>query len=639
MDDTKWSRFGSYRETGAYTRGFWFVILISSVSTIVTPLEAQRMSGQSIISKEIMGRQQDQRDDSSLLSCLMAYIEDYFDMPDWVSIVLPDDLGDIPDLTELFMSELRRKGKAVYTLNVGNLSVIKTYDGAADPIILAENASVLEGKDICLANHCKHDCDFMIVLTMPFDDEESFLAEVDKLTQGLCLRSIFELVILALVGDSAVIAGSPSSRIDGLYTIANATVLGRCVQGDAGVIQWQHEVSRNGTGLPFKENVINVGAFMNLPYTKMQLKYSGNMTFGGIEGRMVEQIARSIDVQLNREIIKWTNKTIIQDELKLRLHDKMSSDLVLGGLLWDNDLNVEYTNSYGLVSIKWLVPIHMNISMRGLIMPFRWGVWLSIIGTLILGGLVKHFLIRDTTFLDLASLFLCTATNRQPVRTSGRIQFISWALFGFFITQFYLGSLADQLMNASAAQMENMDELIESDLQIGGTEKLVNLLDSSDDDDEDDDNVRQVIREKYVIFEEDVYIKHMADIIKGKKRDLALLVMLNLTNIHKMVNVGHGHIMKETMTTYPLGFATWRGFPYLKDINFKIQMLRQTGIVQFMSEIDMLNTDNYDDSDDENNNIDIMDIAPAFLLLIMGLGGGCLLFIVEILFYPSPYLL
>ncbi|XP_032691254.1 uncharacterized protein LOC116853963 [Odontomachus brunneus] len=629
MDDTKSGRFGCYRDAAA--RGFLFVILISAV---VTTFQSQRVSGRSIIFEELTQRWQQQRNETSvLLPCLRMYMDEYFEVPGWVSIVLPDELQDTPDFTGPFMSELRKK-ITIYTVSVDMISVIKTYEGAADPIFLSKNASGLVGKDICLANHCKHDCDFMIVLTTPFADEASFLAEADELIRPLCLRSIFELVILALVGDSAVIVGSPSSRINGLYTIANATVLARCVQEDAGAIRWQRSVDERSS---LDENAVNAAIFENFPFTMPIDTGPDGLRFDGIEGTMVEQIAHSLKIQLNREVIVDTNMTI-EKEMQSRLFDTMSSDIVFGGFLWSYNPKVEYTNSYGMVHITWLVPIQMNISLNGLITPFSAVVWYAIICTLIIGALVKHFFIRDISFLDIAGLLFGMVINRQPVKTSSRIQFIAWTFFGFFLTQLYLGSMADQLMNASIDQIDSMDDLMNSGLMMGSTKQLANLLNTSDKGSNDDDAVRHAISKHIVIFEEHTYNKYIADIIEGKNDTLAMLVMLNLSDIH-LSDIGSGHIMKETIGTFPLALATWRGFPYLRDINFKIQVLLQTGIVDHWSDMMALMT-NYERGDvDQENYLDIMALAPAFLLLIIGFAGGCLLLIVEILFYPSPYLL
>ncbi|EFN84439.1 uncharacterized protein LOC112589762 [Harpegnathos saltator] len=634
MDDTRPSCFGCYRETGGYTRGFLLVALISAVS-IVQP---QRMFDRSIIFKELVERRQQERDEfSRFIPCTKAFIDEYFDHPGYVSLVLPNEPRDIPDFAEPLISELRGRSM-IYTLNVGMINVIEMYEDDLNGIILTKNASALGEKDICLANYCKHDCDFVIALTEPFVDEANFLADADELIRRLCLRSIFELAILAMVGDSAVIAGSRSRTDDGLYTPADAAILARCEQRDT--IRWQRLADQR-TKSSSRENVVNVAMLRNYPYAIPVGVGTDCLRFDGIEGMMVEEIARSLKIQLNRKVVKWRNVTVIEDELQWRLYDTMSSDLMFGGFLWSYSPKIEYTSSYGMVHIVWLVPIHMNVSLRGLILPFTANVWYAIICVLIIGGLVKHLFIRDTSFLDIAALLFGVATNRQPIEISSRIQFIAWALFGFFITQLYLGSLADQLMNASAAQIETIDELMESGLDLGGTKLLANLLSTPDKNDDDSENVRRIIQENFIIFDQRTYIRRVQDIITGRNNSLALLVMLNLTNIYNVEDVGHGHIVKETMGTYPLALATWRSFPYLKDINLKILLFLETGFVRFWAKLVSFDVDYYEEDNemDDNSNLDIKDITPAFLLLIIGYLGGCLLLIAEILFYPSPVLL
>jgi len=236
----------------------------------------------------------------------------------------------------------------------------------------------------------------------------------------------------------------------------------------------------------------------------------------------------------------------------------------------------------------------------------------------------------------MTALVLGVATNR-PKRTSSKILFISYSLFGFFLSQLYLGSLADQLQSATESQIETMEELVKSGLQIGGTQRLAQLLRTPDKTDQG--NVERTLRKNFIVFKQRDYTNLFLDIIDGSNTTLALLVMLNLTDIRHMSNLKKAHIMKENVGSYPLALATWQGFPYLSEFNFKIQILVQGGLIEFWSDMASLNrsyfaTNNETDEDD----IGIDDLAPAFLLLIMGYIGGFFLLIIEVILYPSKVL-
>ncbi|XP_025075258.1 uncharacterized protein LOC112552939 [Pogonomyrmex barbatus] len=631
----------SFLRSEDHPRCFLFVMLMSIAFVRVVPL--QRAGDQSGILKDVMDRQS-QRDKSSryLIPCTATFIEEYFEYPEQISFLLPDALQDISDVVELLMNKLRITS-AIYTLNV-SLNVAKTHDALTNAVILSESGIALDTNDSSFVNNCEYDCNFIIVLTSLFTDKESFLTEAATLVQQLSPRSIFKLAILASVGDTVLFASSLPVRTNESYALAEPAFSGRC-EREATAIRWQHFANKAKSSL----GTINVAMFNNFPFASF-INDTDHPSYGGVEGSMVEEIARSMKIKLNREVMEWVSESATtKTELYLKLHNA-TNDLVFGGLLWDFSRDVTYTTCYGMVRISWLIPFETNVSLRGLISPFGAYVWYAIICALIAGGFVKLFFIRDITFLDITGLIFGVSVFRQPTKNSGRIQFISWTLFGFFLTQLYLGSLADFLMSTSEIQMDSMEELVNSRLKIGGTQRFMDLLNTPDKADLEERivpiwrkellNVEKIIREKFIVFNQRDFINQFQDLVEGRNTSFALLVMLNLTNNRGPVNIGHGHILKETVGTYPLAFATWQDFPYLKEFNFKIQMLVQTGLVEFWSDMVRLNENNYHVEDEEDDSkLDIEDITPAFLLLIMGYLGGCCLLIIEVIFYPSKWFL
>lgn len=620
-----------YQSQRFLNRFFFLIILISVVSAIMTPL--QRVTDRRILRKNLAKDQNQREKSSTLISCAVPFIEEYFEFSDRISLLISDTLDDAPALIKLLINKLPVSG-TVYELSnaesTDELKILETYAVSENIVILSKSEINLEKNSSYFVDYCKRQCSFVIMLTNLLADEESFLIEANVIVEQMSLlQSIFKLAILALIEESVLLAVSIPNRIDELYVLAEPTLLGRCRQESNSVIRWQHFKTRP----PSNASVVNAAMFHNFPYAYF-VGNRDNVKFGGVEGSMVEEIASNMNLELTRDEIEWQNSTI-DAELYVRLNNA-TDDLVFGGLLWDPNQKTVYMTSYGMVQIAWLIPMKTNVSFRGLITPFSPNVWYIIIGTLLLSGLVKYFLIHDITFLDMAALVLGVATN-HPKKASSKILFISYCLFGFFLTQLYLGSLADQLQRASDSQIETMEELVKSGLQVGGSQRLAQLLRTPDKTDKG--NIERTLRENFIVFKEHDYTNLFLDIINGSNTTLALLVMLNLTDIHRLSNLKNAHIMKENVGSYPLALATWQGFPYLNEFNFKIQILVQNGLVEFWSNMASLNKSYFamDDEIDEEY-IDIDDLAPAFLLLIMGYIGGFFLLITEVILYPSKLL-
>ncbi|KYN00214.1 hypothetical protein ALC62_09009 [Cyphomyrmex costatus] len=563
-----------------------------------------------------------------LIPCTVTFIKEYFENPEQITLLLPNVLEDVSDVIEPLTNALYVTSVA-YELNVYLMNKMEIYDALTNVVVLLENGIAFEVNNFSFVNYCEHNCNFIVVLTNLFADKESFLIEAGTLVQQMSLQSIFELQILASVGDSVLLASSLSVRTNESYALVEPAFSGRCEQEAYPAIRWQ--LFANKTEL--NANTVNAAMFDNYPFTCFDNKSN---RFGGVEGSMVEEIAKNLNIKLNRESIESIREIPMNAEISLRLYNA-TDDLVFGGILWNSSRKMTYTTCYGMVQISWIIPIETNISLRGLVAPFDKNIWYAIFCVLIVGGLVKLFFIRDITFLDITALIFSVPVS-QPTRTSSRIQFISWTLFGFFLTQAYLGSLADYLISTSDMQIETAEEIVKSGLSIGGTQQFADLLQTPDKDDMDDD-VGRIIRENYFIFKRHDYSKLFADLVEGKNDSLALVVMLNLTNYHRGSNIGHGHIIKETVGNYPLAFVTRQGFPYLKEFNYQIQILVQVGLVEHWSNEATLRK-SYSNKEDENHSqLDIDDILPAFFLLIMGYLGGFCLLIIEVIFHPSKLLL
>lgn len=625
MNNIKLDSFNFCRPQDFYPRHVvFFMLLIFIVFVTVVPSRCIVTTDRSIILKNFM-EHQNQRNKAFkyLIPCTAALVKDYFGYPNRILFLLPDKLQDISLVAESLMNELHVTS-AIYTLDVNLTNVMETHDALTTVVILLESGIAVEMNN-SFVNNCEYDCDFIIMLTNQFADKESFLIEADTLVKQMSPRSIFKLEILASVGDSVLLASSLPVQINESYAFAEPAFSDRCEE-QATAIRWQRIA--NKTKSLIDARTVNAAMFDNFPFTAFD---NDTNYFSGIEGLMVEEIARNMKIQLNRKTLEWVAHETTKTEIYLELYNA-TNDLVFGGLLWDFSQKIKYTTCYGMVHISWIVPKQVNVSLRGLIAPFDTNIWYAIICVLILGGFIR-FVIRDITLLNIAAVLVGVPVFRQPTKTSSRILFISWTLFGFFLTQLYLGSLADHLISTADSPMKSIEEVVDSGIMIGGTQRFTDLLQTPDKADMED-NIDRMIREEIFIFEQHDYHNLFLDLIEGENASFALLTMLNLTQ--NPLDDEIAYILENTVGTYPLAFATRQDFPYLREFNFKIQVLVQAGLIEFWSNMAMLNRTHT--ISDEEDCIELDDLAPAFLILIIGYLGGCCLLIIEVIFYPSKLL-
>ena len=283
----------------------------------------------------------------------------------------------------------------------------------------------------------------------------------------------------------------------------------------------------------------------------------------------------------------------------------------------------------------WLIPVVPNVSLRGLIAPFHDSVWYAVGIVLILTIVIKTLILRDITFLDVFAIIIGTSVAEQPEKLSSRIQFLSWALFGYVLSQSYLASLAGVLVEEANQQIETMEELVSTGIQYGGTRSLRELFAASDekDDSESDDlsdtDVIQTIYENFVVMNQDEYRRKLRDLISGKNKNMALVVVLNVSSSGNFDKTKVQQL-KEPLGIYPLAFAVWKGLSYLDQIDRKIIALTEGGFVGFWEQHYLLMGHNPFGDDDSSDVLGLNQLVPGFLLIVMGLFAGSLAFLAEI---------
>ncbi|KAI4488421.1 hypothetical protein M0804_005269 [Polistes exclamans] len=535
-------------------------------------------------------------------------------------------------LVRIFQAEI-----SMYTLN--NNEHLNTRREVSSVIVVIENLDDLERQNCSrYLEICAYElCNFVIIISSKiFEEEDNFLEEADNIQQLLWLEQVSKIVILGNTKNNTVLlAATRSFKPDELCTPSPPIVLSKChgniwkIERDIG-----DDFQMNGCSL--------VVGYNDNPFYSFVNNETDEENILGLEGIIVKEILSNMNGRVIRKMISLTGNTSIDNDFKTIMYSTDSRiDLLLGGHLWNPDEDKDYTIAYEMIPLVWMMSNKANVSLRGLIAPFGTTVWLVILGVLLLGILVKCFIIKNISFLDISALIIGISVSRQPIETPSRILFLSWALFGFFISQYYLASLSEQLINASNLQIETMKELISSGIELGGITRYAELFDESKEDEEDDEETKEInrnIREKIHEFSFDDYIQQCTDLFEGKNTSMALIVKLNVSDydLHSIKNV---NVLTENMGTHPLAIVTWRGFPCLKRINIKMQQLMESGIIKYWTKLIAMNGSYFDLIDEIkfDSNIDLESVAPSFLLLIIGYLTGLLIFIIELITFKSKF--
>ncbi|KAI4485575.1 hypothetical protein M0802_012712 [Mischocyttarus mexicanus] len=600
--------------------------------------EDTQKGDRSLIITDTMNRYTKSHQDLQWISCVMSYLEDH---SNYSTIFLmsnssfEDNYVNTDLLVHIFQAEI-----AMYTLN-NNKNLNKSKE-VSSVIVVIENLEDLERKNC--SNYlkiCAYElCNFVIISSKMFENEDNFLEEADNIQQFLWLEQVSKIVILGSTRDTVLLAATRSFKPDELCTPSAPIILSKC-QGKIwnGENDIDDDFQMNGCSL--------VVGYNDNPFYSFVNNETDDENILGLEGFIVKEILSNINGRLIREMIPLTGNMSIDDDFKMitqRAGQRI--DLLLGGHLWNPDDNKDNTIAYEMIPLVWMLPNKANVSLRGLIAPFGTIVWLVTLGLLLLGILVKCFFIKNISFLDISALLLGVSVYRQPEETSSRILFLSWALFSFFMSQYYLASLSEQLINVSNLQIETMKELVSSGIELGAITRYAELFDEDEENeyeyDDDDDETKEInrnIRKKITEFSFNDYVKQCTDLFEGKNTSMALIVKLNVSN-HQLNLIENVNVLDENMGTHPVAIVTWRGFPCLKRINIKMQQLIESGIIKHWTKFIAMNGSYFylHDEIDSDNNINLESVVPSFLLLIIGYLIALLSFFIELIVHPNRFL-
>ncbi|KAK9309729.1 hypothetical protein QLX08_000721 [Tetragonisca angustula] len=608
---------------------FTVLLFVSTLSHVARPIVTRgyaKGSRRSIV--DGVTNEENQREEFlPAIPCVKSFLLKHVSNENKTSLVVIDDEEDINGIIKPLVASLHANFsffRHAAELDFGLQFPPNKY--ALSTIIVMQNASSFKDSYYVI-DPCDRDCPFIIVLTSSFQDEETFLEQADVLTGSMWSRRICTAVVLGRVGDTVFAAGSVTFEPDEICSLSSPVLLDEC-----GKRPWS---KLEKIEPPRMDNcVIKVAYFEEDPYVVTE-NDTGSDALWGFEGRLAESVLEN--QKIFREQVTWDDNNSFAEQVKMIINSNV--DLLVGRVLQQPCDDIDYSTTYDMLKVVWLVPRVPNVSLEGLIRPFQLYVWLAVVGSILLGSVIKIFLIRDLSFLDIFALIIGVSTPRQPARPSTKIQFVAWSVFGLFLTQLYVDSLADELINLSDLRYDTMDQLISSSFEIGGTTAFFKVFEMFEETDE----MLRIVRSKFVTFDKSDYLAQYRDILEGRNTTFALVIVLNSSR-SDVIETNHAYTMTtDVICSFPLGFATWKGFPNMRYVDDDIHNLIDFGVFDYMINL-ALTKNKYSvlsqtaREAEYKMELHMRHFVPAFLLIAIGYSTALLLFILEVVLYPSKLL-
>lgn len=546
-----------------------------------------------------------------MVSCLQDIAQRWLSYSIGVSLLVPDFV-EKPGLSKLFFTGLEEANVTIFTFSE-NFNEFKGF--ALGAVILIRDSSdfhlLTNLDDLCSSN-----CSFVVCLLNFHKDKASLLAEANDAVNAMWGMGIIKVVIIGSTEGKFFVVGTYSFQPDVDSVPEKPDILAEC-----------NELSTNKSTRIFHKLLmnncrINVTSFDCPPYVHLVEK-EGGLVFTGIEGDMFEAIASSLNITLNRMNTSAEGNLSIYDTIyhTLNRSSVSSSDVIFCELYFGEMENVEYSFSYEVQKVVWLVPPNPLVSLSGLVTPLQPVVWFAIIGLLLFTGIMKVLLFRKLSFLSVLGLILGVGLPRQPNTLSKRIQFLSWAFFGYVITQSYLASLAGQLTNTNVQTIETIEQLDNSGLPLGGVERYKELF--------KDDDTYVNIYDKYQTLTEEEYEQVLEDVESGKNTTMALVKEMKVSTVSHYPSPYDPHVLDETLAVYPVSLAAWERLPYMDQIDRKVHQLVENGLIKHWSRM-YVNTSSSTNDVKVSNVLDIFHLSPSFLLLLIGHALSIITLFIEI---------
>lgn len=595
------------------------LMLVKSSYTIVVP-ELKIIQQNKLIIDDSMDPM---KNSIHQFSCVDKFITNYMNQQrSCITVILTNN--HTSDTSYFYLKQLQ-KNQTTYVLNKHS-DASKGQKALFDIVLVLNSHADLLNATLKLNEVGSRNSRYAALLIDIFIDTKSFIEEAKILIQLLWLKRVSNVVIIGSVKEEFFAAESGSFQSNILCKPMDPVIVDKCQNGT-----WKYDFF-----MPIKMNncSVTMGFYDHEPYSHLET----DNTLSGIEVSMIKIIKSSLNFTINpKEISVGSNET--RTESVTRTLTNRTVDFVIGGIIWRPIQSTDFIMLYEIVQFVFLVPVGTNFSVGGLISPLQNNVWMAIGGVLLFSVFLRLTLFKKISFLEILAIVIGVAWNKQPIKLSYRIKFMSWIIFGYILCQFYLASMAGNLMSRPVEKIDTFEDLILSNKMLGGSKLTPSFFNRVKGTSEKFDNLSKLMMKRFITFERDVFRKKLLDLMNGKNKSLALATLLNTTSSGRNYDRSIVRKLPEVLSSVSLSIAAWRGLPFVSRIEKKLRQLEWSGILSHIGDMEAIKnqikreTNNDKDQSMENTFIELSDLIPGFLLMMLGYVIGLLCLFCEIIYH------
>lgn len=410
-----------------------------------------------------------------------------------------------------------------------------------------------------------------------------------------------------------------------------------------------HKLFSLGIPTDMKGCILDIIALERQPFV------SGDERDSNVEMVLIDELVKTFNIKTKYNIVNSFRRGERENgqwDGALQLLTLKKGRVLLGGIFPDFDVHEDfgYSSSYLADSYTWVVPrAYHSPPWVALSIIFKREVWYSVIAAFIISVLSWRMLgqlDRDSTynrslghnFMNSWICFLGFSCYIRPTRQSLRIFFSFFNIYCILVITAYQTKLIDVLKNPRFDyQMQNVEELVTSDLKFGGYEVLRDLfLNSSDLFD-------NIIFEQWTIVNN--ITKAMLDVTVHRNFSIlcSRLELSHLTAVTPDLSDNFGaykyYAYDMNMFSVPVEMLALRGFAFMKMFSDTIGVFKQMGIPEFLRRrfawfngkrrAKLLRAILMEKSD--VNSLSLEHLQAGFLVLVLGYMCGSIVFVLEII--------
>ncbi|XP_044018628.1 uncharacterized protein LOC122859257 [Aphidius gifuensis] len=403
--------------------------------------------------------------------------------------------------------------------------------------ILLRNHNDLDDFQIKIHQISSRGSTYTVFLVDHFKNKKLFIEESNILTKLLWIKKIANIVIIGFVENYYLAMNSNEFKPNILREPMDPVIVGQCQNG-----KWIINITLFE---PMKMNncSVNVGYLNNEPYMyAVKQKNNNKLEYKGIDLSILRVVANHLNFTINLSEIPGTENDTKTQRIANSFDSNRSYDIVIGGITWQPTFDIDYTIPHDVVQFVWLVPVQSE-KLRIITFPFGKEQWISITAVILFPIIVKFILFHEISLFEIFAVLLGIPYNRRPLRFSFIIFLMFWFIFAFMIAQISLISLREMVNIKSNNKIRTIKGLNKSGITLGGLKDTKSLF------------IGNKTFEHYKELERIKYEKQLQDLINGKNKKMALLMVMDPSTVNTKFNPSHVYVLPETSIQLQLSFA------------------------------------------------------------------------------------